>query len=444
MLVPAAALALAATALAGPARADRVLLAGDHLLTGRVTAVDDGRVTLLGELSAEPLVVQPAALRSVTFAPAAPPGQTAPDQQVQLHNGDVIPCRIESMDDRTIRAATWFAGLLEIPRRHVAALQLGVSEPAVVLAPRDALHGWSESEAWTVDEAEQAINSSDTGRIMRRLDPGLPARFILRFRYEWKGNPGLRFYFADDLPAEGAADRYFLTINTAGMELKRQSTQGRTNHSLASDPRRPNEVSPQGMDIELRVDRKQREPLIHLLVNGDLVGRFVDPVGRAPAGSGLMIESSSGNNSQNIIRQLQVLEWSGEAVTRPRRNDDEDPFLDTVCDRQGERFSGTAERIADENGRRVIVFRHPHAADPLRVPLDQAACLWLRVPADATPAAAPPLTLALTGNGSLQLDSCRIDEQSATCAHPLLGALTIDRRAVAALETRRPPNPPGP
>jgi hypothetical protein len=44
--------------------------------------------------------------------------------------------------------------------------------------------------------------------------------------------------------------------------------------------------------------------------------------------------------------------------------------------------------------------------------------------------------------GSFQLDSCRIDERSATCTHPLLGPLVIDRRAIESLDRR--PGPPKP
>lgn len=433
--------AVCAALVPGLLGADRVTLDGDHQLTGQVTSVDAGQVTLVSELSAAPLVLQQAAVRAVTFAPPEAPPQPA-DQQLHLVNGDVIPCRVESMDERLVRVSTWFAGNLEVPRQHVAALHFNVTEPTLILATTDALRGWSESDAWTADETAQTLTSAGTGKISRQLDPGLPARFIIRFRYQWQGNPGLRFYFADQLDAEGAVDRYFLTINAAGIELKRQSSRGATYSSLAQDPRRPNDVSPDGIDVELRVNREPREPLLHLLLNGDLVGRFVDPFGNAPTGSALVLESTAGGNSNNTIGRLQVLEWAGDSSTRPKRPDDE-PDKDAVCDRQGERFAGTAERIAPLDGRPVIVFHHPHAADPLHIPLDQAASLWLRQPQPPPAPPDAPLALTLAGNGSLQLADCRIDAQSATCTHPLLGPLTVDRRAIAALASHRPA-PAGP
>jgi hypothetical protein len=442
---PRAAALAAALAALSPANltADRVALGGEHQLSGRVTGIDgDGRVTIVTGLAPEPLVIRPDAVAGVTLAPAGEPAPASPDQEIHLVNGDVIPCRIEALDEHQLRAQTWFAGSLEVPREHLAAIHFGVLDPTLLLDRNEALRGWSQSDAWNADEETGTLASSGTGKINRRLAGELPELYIIRFRYEWKGNPNLRFYFADNLPEEGAGDRYILTINTAGMELKRQSTRGRTNHTLAQDPRRPGELSPNGLDLELRVDRTQREPLLHLLVNGDLVGRFIDPVEQPPSASGLMLESGASGNSSNIVSRLEVLEWGGESATRPQRGDD-DPDQDIVCDRQGERFSGTAERITATAIGAAIIFRHPHAAEPLHVPLDQAASLWFRRPPHAHPAAPQPaLTLRLVRGGSFQLDSCRIDERSATCTHPLLGPLVIDRRAIESLDRR--PGPPKP
>jgi len=237
---------------------------------------------------------------------------------------------------------------------------------------------------------------------------------------------------------QGTADRYFLTVNSAGMELKRQSTSGRTNHSLAQDHRRPKEISANGMDIEIRVDREDR--VLQLLINGDVVDRCIDPVKKVPQGNGLMIESSASGSSANFVSGLEVLEWTDKPQNRRTKNAG-DPDKDTVLDRQGEHFSGIAEAISGPAANPEIVFRHPHAAEPLKVPLDQAAALFFRATDGAGDEQPHPLALALTDDGSLTLETCRIDNKAARCNHPLLGELKIDRRAIRGLSRKQPKKP---
>jgi hypothetical protein len=420
------------------ARGDLVELGDDDRIAGEVTTIgEDGRVTLKSELSDQPLLVRPEKITRVVFESEAEPPAGSPDQQVELDNGDRVPCQILSMDDEAVRIKTWFAGELRVPRAHVAALHFGVTEPALLFGGEQRRKGWTKSEAWSITEDGMFV-SGGVGRTAHMMPDGLPARFIVRFRYEWKGNPNLRFYFANDLPDQGVADRYMLSINSAGMELKRQSTSGRTNHSLAQDHRRPKEISPEGMDIEIRVDREQRE--LRMLINGDLVDRFIDPVDRVPSGNGLMLESAASGSSANFVRGLEVLEWTEDPQNRRTKNAG-DPDKDTVLDRQGEHFSGVAESITGPAAKPEIVFRHPHAAEPLKVPLDRAAALFFRKNEGAAPANPSKFVLKLADNGALSLDSCQVDASRATCKHPHLGELKIDRRAIRGL-LRNPPPPP--
>jgi len=430
-------LAFATLIATAVARADLVQIGDDHRIAGTITAIDkDGRVTLKSELSGQPLLIRPGPITRVVFESDADPPTDSPDQQIELDNGDRMPCRVLSMDDETVRISTWFAGELRVPRAHVTALHFGVTDPALIFGGKQVLDGWTKSEAWSITE-EGMFVSGGVGRTAHKLKD-LPARFIVRFRYEWKGSPNLRFYFADNLLDQGTADRYFLTINSAGMELKRQSTSGRTNHSLAVDHRRPKEISADGMDIEIRVDRKER--VLQLLINGDMIDRFIDPVDRVPKGNGLMIESSASGNSANFVKGLEVLEWTDSPENRRSKNTG-DPDKDTVLDRQGEHFSGTAQAISGPASKPEIVFRHPHAAEPLKVPLDQAAALFFRQTGGAAGDQPAPLVLTLADNGLLALESCTVDDQTVLCKHPLLGEMKIDRRAIRGLSRNQPKTP---
>jgi len=417
------------------ARADIVNLGEESRVSGHITAIDaEGRVTLDSDLSEKPLRILAEAVKSIHFDPAINDKLAVPDQEIQLSNGDAIPCRIESMDEKSIHASTWYAGKLEIPREYVAALHFGISKPRPVLATAKAIQGWSKSDAWQINEENTSLVSSDTGRIARQLDDPLPERFIIRFRYRWKGSPNLRFHFAADQFDKSPANRYILTINTAGIEIKRQSSRGRTYTTLSQSPRRPETAWPDGMNIELRVDRSLKEPLFLLFINDELVDRFTDAVKTPPSGSGLMLESNAGNRSGNIVSNLEILEWDGDSSNR-RKREKSASASDSVYDREGQHFTGRAGSISMYDGRLVIVFHHPRATEPFRIPLDQAASLWFHQP---DPAPAPdipetPLVLGLVDNGLLHIESCVMDERHAECTHPLLGKLSIKRRAVSTI-----------
>jgi hypothetical protein len=431
-------LAIATLLATAAAHGDLVELGDEHRIAGNVTAVDeDGQVTLNSELSDQPLLIRPETITRVVFEPDADPPADSTDQQVELDNGDRVPCRVLSMDDEAVRIKTWFAGELRVPRAHVSALHFGVTDPALLFGGDQVFGGWSKSEAWSITEQGMFV-SGGVGLTAHPMPDGLPARFIVRFRYEWKGNPNFRFYFANDRPDQGVTNRYMFSINSSGMELKRQSTSGRINTTLTEDRRRAKEISPEGLDIEIRVDRTQR--ILHLLINGDLVDRVIDPVDRVPKGNGLMIESSASGSSANFVSGLEVLQWTDDPLNRRIKNTG-DPDKDTVLDRQGEHFSGIAESITGPAAKPEIVFRHPHAAEPLKVPLDQAAALFFRKNEGAAVARQKKLVLRLTDDGALTLDSCQVDAGQASCSHPLLGQLKIDRRAIRGL-LRTPPPPP--
>jgi len=417
------------------AYADIVDLGGKDRLSGRVTAINaEGRVTVVSELSDEPLIVRPDTVKAIRFDPAIDDKLAVPDQEIQLSNGDAIPCQIESMDDKTIYVSTWYAGKLEIPRAFVAAVHCGISKPRPILGRLKALRNWSESSAWEIDADQSTFTSSGTGRIIRQLDSPLPERFVIRFHYRWKGAPNIRFHFAADQFEEGASNRYILTINSAGIEVKRQSSRGRTYSTLSASRNSPENVWPDGMDVELRIDRSPKEPLFLLFVNGELVDRFVDTVMSPPSDRGLMFESGAGGRSGNVVSNFEILEWDGDSMNR-RKREENTVESDTVYDRQGEYFSGRAEGISMHEGRRVIVFKHPHATEPLRIPLDQTASLWLHQPDPAPEIPETRRVLGLVDNGLLHIESLIMDERRSECTHPLLGKLTIDRHAVSSIES---------
>jgi hypothetical protein len=430
--------------LAAASSADEVNLVGGRRVTGTVTAIHpDGATTLRTSFAKAPLVLRADAVLSINL--------TAPDNQnpaarphaLILRNDDVIPCEVVGMDAEQVRIHAAALGELSVPRDAVRAIRFGLRTSKSILAPPEAYKNWAASEAWKATDT--SLTSSAVGNTSRdKLK--LPPRFVLRCRLEWQGYPNLRFQFADNhLEATGRADRYFLTFNHAGLELKRQCSSGRTYHSLAPIPKSPDSFggtgNTSGFDLEIRVDRPARS--IQLLINGESQGTFRDPADEAPSGNGLMLLSYASGTNRNIIRNLEINEWlpgtESPATGLPAPAD-----ADTISVHNApDTMSGTAQSIRIEDGKPAVVFQSPHAEQPLVV--TNTALLCLRKPAQDKPGDGN-LAIELAGNGKLTARACSLAEATTTAEHPLLGQLKLQRSEIRAISraTPQPADPPQP
>lgn len=423
--------------------ADEVNLDGGRRVTGTIAAIQaDGTTTLQSPIAAQPLRLRGDAVRSVTLTPPAarPPG-TRPHALI-LRNDDVIPCEVAAMDDTKVSIHSAALGDLAVPREAIRAIRFGLHSSKVVLDPADAFKNWAASEAWKITP-DSATSSAVGNTSLAKLK--LPQRFILRCRIEWQGYPNLRLHFADNrLEASGQADRYFLTFNQAGLELKRQCSSGRAYHSLAVIPKTPDTFvgspsSTPGFDLEIRVDRPART--LQLSINGELQDTYTDPADAAPADNGLMLLSSSTGNNRNIVRNLSVIEWSpgneSPAADIPAAGDADMISVLNAPDT----MSGVAQSIRVEDGKPAVVFQSPHSDQPIVV--TNTALLTFRKPAAQDQAAGGPLAIELAGNGKLTTRSCTLDPDTISADHPLLGTLKLQRAEIRTISraTQQPAAP---
>lgn len=418
-------------ALPAAAGADEVRLDGGRRVTGTVTAIQpDGATTLRTAFAKAPLVLRADSVRSIALA--------APDKQepavrphaLILHNNDVIPCEVTGMDADRVHIRSAALGELDVPRDVLRAIRFGLRSSKSIVAPPDAYKDWAASEAWKATDT--SLTSSAVGNTS--LDKlKLPPRFLLRCRIEWQGYPNLRFHFADNhLEASGRADRYFVTFNHAGLELKRQCSNGRTYHSLAAIAKSPDTFggtgNTSGFDLEIRVDRPARS--LQLLINGESQGTFRDPADEAPSGNGLMLLSYASGTNRNILRNLELAEWSpgneSPATGLPEPGD-----ADTISVYNApDTMSGAARSIRIEDGKPAVIFQSPHAEQPLVV--TNTSLLCFRKPAQQ-PADDGKLAIELAGNGRLTARACSLDETATTAEHSLLGRLKLERAEIRAI-----------
>ncbi len=418
-------------------RADELTLSGDARLTGVVRSINgDGVVELVSELSPEPVLLKPDAVRKMSFAGSGSQAEL-PGSLVELANGDVIPVRIGSFDGEILRVTTPDAGALAIPKDSLKSVQLGVRrQKAIYSGPRN-LEEWSAdiegARNWRF--AKAALTANGPAVAMRKID--VPSRFVFKFSLKWQMSPNFTVYFADPLtPKVDQVDRYFFQFNASGIEIKRESGTGPKVQSVILLTRSPEDFPSNQVDVEIRVDRKASR--LHLFLNGEPEASGVDPVVNAPVGSGFVFVSSSPSGTPQEIRAIEVLDFDN-SKERHRSEERGDPKIDSMISREDERWGGHLTGIRQGSDGAIFTFKSDFQEEPLELMEgDVSTVFFARREGDAAPPKQAPWVLKIRGEGLLHMASCTFSESGVTAVHPLLGPLEISRGGVTALERLQP------
>lgn len=425
-------LVLAGGAL-GVLRADDLTLAGEARLTGTVRSINEaGVVELTSALSPEPVLLKAGAVAKVEFsAPATeanPPGTL-----IELANGDLLPATLESLDDKNLTVVTADAGRLTIPRLALKSMQLGIHKRKVIYSGPRNLEEWSHdgegARSWTF--TNKSLVSNGPAQASRNFET--PQQFIFKFTLKWQANPGFKIYFADPLtPKTEAVDRYYLQFNSAGMEIKRESSQEPRYQTVILPSVSPEKYPANQVDVEIRVDRKASR--LHLFLNGESEGSGFDPLGKAPVGSGVTLLSSAPTGMSQEILGIEVAEFDNTG-TRHRAEDRGDSKTDSMISRDDDRWGGHLTGIRPGPDGAVFAFKSDFQEQPLELTEADVSTIFFAKPAqDAAPGEAHPFALRLRGDGSLRVSSCTFSDDAISATHPLLGVLKINRAGVTALE----------
>lgn len=417
-----------------PLSADELSLTGNAKLTGKVRSIDaNGIVELLSQLSPEPVLLKPDAVRKVTFESsgviASPPAG-----RVELTNGDILPARVVSLDEKALKVSSPDVGELDIPRTSMSSIQFGVPRQSAIYSGPRSLEEWTAdvdgAKNWRF--VKEGLLSKGPAVAIRKVD--VPERFVFKFTLKWKTSPSFTVYFADPLATDSEkVDRYFLQFSPSGFEVKRESGGAPKIQNVIILTRSPDEFPSNEVEVELRVDRKASK--IHLYLNGEPEASGVDPVEDPPEGSGFVFVSSSPSGTTQEIRDIEILDFDN---TGERHHSEErgDPEFDSLISRDDDRWSGHLAKIqAGEDGM-VLSFTSDFQEEVLEL-LDSDISTVFFASAKSTDAVddtGDAWVLRLRGGGSLHVGACTISENGVSASHPLLGPLEIRREGVVALE----------
>lgn len=426
-----------------PVHADEVRLADGSRLSGTVTAMTPaGQVSLSSPLAFEPFQLRADRLRRLQFSQDKKSTDDH-DAMLVLTNGDQFACDLRGIDEDSIQVETSFAGLLDIPRDRVSTAQLGVRPRKLIYRGPDNEAGWTVRNGWKF--SGKRFETDGNGTLSRSFDT--PGSFALRFRLTWRSTPNIQIYFADDmLETTGKADRYHLSFDSSGFQLKRQqSGDNFPNKDMQAIRREPASFPESKVDVELRVDRALA--LVHVYLNGEFEGKYADPLKSAPTGQGVMFLSKIGGDDSMVIDNIEVREWDA-AADRHRSETRGDETKDVVITRSSDRSTGSIIGLRDGKDGQVVLYKSPHYPEPMELPASEVSTLFFARPENPPVVPQPPMLLGLRNRGSLGVTGCAFEGDVIKADHPLLGNLAIRRNSVShlerAAETDQKPEPPKP
>jgi hypothetical protein len=417
-----------------PAVADEVILSDGSKLNGTVTALSDsGQVLLQSDLAFEPFQVRADHLQRAVFS-AGSEKEDQHDCMVTLANGDVFPADLSGIDESSVTVRTSFAGDLEIPRESIGTVQLGVRPRKTIYRGPESDSGWTIKNGWRYDSRRFSADSN--GTISREFD--IPGSFALKFRLTWRNTPNIQAYFAcESFDTTTKANRYFVQLNAAGFELKRQDASGNGSfYSMASLAADAVNFEKSALEVELLVDRHMK--VVHVLFDGEEVGHYSDPGKTAPTGQGIMFRTNISGEDLQTVSRIEVREWDPSAA-RHGKEERGDVTRDVVITRSSDRGTGKILSMTTTPEGAILRYKGPHHPEPVELPLSEISTMFFARPdksSEATAVAAPPLTLGFRGRGSLGVSGCAFNGEQIVAKHPLLGDLAIRRDAVASLQRK--------
>lgn len=410
--------------------ADVITLGAEGKISGKIESISaDGLITLGSPLSPEKIQFAVKELDRIKFDVQETP-KTSCNNILHLKNGDLLPVEIDQLDDKQLSFRLPWSEKLSAPRDAIDSLHFGTSENVVLYRGPQA-EEWNLGRAWKFNNG---LESQAWGTTHRKFQ-SFPDRYILSFDLAWTGNAGMKCIFASNsADPNSAADCYFLQFNSAGLELKRQTSAGKKYTSLATfNDLTPDDMKDNRMQVEIRVDRVNR--LLQLAINGKQVrNNIIDPMetGPSPKGDIISFSSTSGNEDKHTITNLRVTTW-GSASAEARLEKRNDTKTDVLYDIESNRSSGLLRSISHANELQVL-FENPHDPSPKPILASKIAVIYFagEKPKEST----TPYRIQLHGVGTLWVDSFVLLDGKVLAKHGILGELEIATSLISEISRK--------
>lgn len=400
--------------------ADEVSLGNQGKISGAVKSISAQReIRLQSPLSPDLLTIDGENLQSIQFEKKDDNSSTT-GNILYLKNGDVIPADIESLDAEQLTFQTSWAKKLQVSRAAIDCIHFGTGVNQVLYSgPKK--DDWDLGRAWKFDN--NTLISEGWNPTHRKFE-SFPDRYILSFTLEWINNIGFKCFFnSTNADGNGTTNCYFIQFNSAGFELKRQSSGSKKYTTLAVfNDFAPDDMEDNVMKIEVRVDRSNR--LLQLLINGkQMRNNIIDPLETGPMPTGTIVSfiSTSGKEDQQTLSDIHLSTW-GASGTEARLEKRTESKRDILYDVESNRSSGTLKSI--QPGKELqVLFENPHDPTPKPLPASKVAVIYFA--GDKAKAGPSAYQIKLQRHGTLHVNSFTLADDMILANHSYLGEIRI-------------------
>ena len=407
-----------------------------------------------------PLALKIDTFKTIDFV--NPPTNSEPlYSRLVLQNGDILPGNLSEIDENLITFSSIFTSDLEVPRSQAKLLRLGVRPQKLVFHGPLPLSEWDGNgrENWGLppQSTDNSIYMDVRGQLSRDFD--LPEQFIIEFKLSWDRTPSFRMSFAKDPDQKNSPDLYYIDINSAGLQMKRQTNgKFRWYDLIKLSHNELNKIVPlQEKELDVQIQVNRRSSHLSLFLNGDLVRRMSDPV-EVPQGNSILIERTiaplKDQDDAMILSEFKVYAW--DAVSELEITEaPSDGINDIIVSSHGERISGKlldfqsppstddpllenplnsprpSNEIPIENSPKVFRLNSALREEPLVFEEEKALLVYFKETQRKDAATDFPLFQIDTVNdGILNAKSITMDGQNFVLEHPLLGTLRLPHRFI--------------
>jgi hypothetical protein len=274
---------------------------------------------------------------------------------ITLANGDALSGNFVSCDRQTVILDTWYAGLLQLPRRGVLSVAFVSRAPAL-------FDGITGMDGWTRGKGVEAFSGNAGDWVYRHggfyadkpasiaRDVKLPPLADIEFDLAWKGTLNLAVaLYTDSLqpilltekdkgPDFGGfySLRFLNSVFITLWPIRKNEPQ-RTLGDLVV----PSLNNKDRVHVGVRASKEDRR--IALYLDGSLVRDWIDPAGFVGEGTGVRFVQNS--TSPVKLSNLRVTKWNG-VLDQGDTVSTEDPAHDTVSVDSGAKVSGAVDTIA--------------------------------------------------------------------------------------------------
>lgn len=408
--------------------AENIELKSGDVLSGKISAFDAESLTLVSPVSDQPLEIESHAVRCILFDDQHKANSTH-GERLTLINGDSLPCRIISLDEKQLKISTWYAGEFTIPRTLISGVQFGIHDQRVIYSGGDALSEWSTREGkWSAPD-ENAYTCLGSGVLARRLD--LSTNLRVSYTLEWKGAPNFVFRFCGEKSsATTKQDTYEFSYNNAGMQIRRYEGNKNAGAPLANIPLKPDNFTRHSIKLDFHINRK--EGAVTFFVDGKKIDTYPDQF-NASTGSYIIFNNRSSKN-QITVKNIVVADI-GEGSMPRHREKVRETKSDVLLDSTGDKSSGEILGIttAGEN-KRKIRMKLEFNPNPLNVPEHRVSSLSFSHREESPKLPASDFTAMIQSNGQLQISEPKFLAGFVEAIHPVLGKCRINVKVLNQLK----------